>query len=422
MTSEVIVMNRIGVAMAADSAVTLADSKVLNSANKLYMLAPGYPVGVLVFNSASLVQTPWEIVIKLYRDNLTERKVRFGTLGEYASDFIYFIQSSGSDLVSEEEQHQFFRHLLSSIFDNEIVEVIKDFVYEESVEKGAKVPQERINELFAKIVEGYIRACGNSPDFPDELDVEGFYEVLHRELTYREIFDDEFNKRFSAFDFDDKLPTQLWEAVLSVLTKDVPYSGSSGIVFAGYGDKDIYPSFVQCHFDFLVGNTIKCKRMGSASARTQRGVFPFGQDDIVHTLLGGIHPIAYQLIADLFQRYFLEGLNNIHVIDENDDRYHEIINTASNKRDQFQQTLKSAMLQQYTMRIINIVESLSKDELALMAETLISTTSYMRRVSANVETVGGPTDIAIISKKDGFIWVKRKHYFEPEFNYHFFGR
>ena len=36
------------------------------------------------------------------------------------------------------------------------------------------------------------------------------------------------------------------------------------------------------------------------------------------------------------------------------------------------------------------------------------------------ETVGGPIDVAVISKGDGFVWIKRKHYFDRELNQHFF--
>jgi hypothetical protein len=38
-----------------------------------------------------------------------------------------------------------------------------------------------------------------------------------------------------------------------------------------------------------------------------------------------------------------------------------------------------------------------------------------------METVAGPIDVAVISKGDGFIWIKRKHYFSPELNPHFQG-
>jgi len=36
------------------------------------------------------------------------------------------------------------------------------------------------------------------------------------------------------------------------------------------------------------------------------------------------------------------------------------------------------------------------------------------------ETVGGPIDVAVISKGDGFIWINRKHYFARELNPPFF--
>ena len=63
---------------------------------------------------------------------------------------------------------------------------------------------------------------------------------------------------------------------------------------------------------------------------------------------------------------------------------------------------------------------LPKGELAEMAESLVNLTSFKRRVTLDVETVGGPIDVAVISKGDGFVWIKRKHYFDPEHNPHFF--
>ena len=38
------------------------------------------------------------------------------------------------------------------------------------------------------------------------------------------------------------------------------------------------------------------------------------------------------------------------------------------------------------------------------------------------ETVGGPVDVAVISKGDGFIWIRRKHYFDPALNTRYFDR
>jgi hypothetical protein len=66
------------------------------------------------------------------------------------------------------------------------------------------------------------------------------------------------------------------------------------------------------------------------------------------------------------------------------------------------------------------VAALPKDDLAGFAETLVNLTLFKRKVSLDAETVGGPIDVALISKGDGFIWIKRKHYFKPELNNSFF--
>jgi len=38
--------------------------------------------------------------------------------------------------------------------------------------------------------------------------------------------------------------------------------------------------------------------------------------------------------------------------------------------------------------------------------------SLKRHVSDDFESVGGPVDVAVISKNEGMIWIKRKHYFD----------
>jgi hypothetical protein len=51
-----------------------------------------------------------------------------------------------------------------------------------------------------------------------------------------------------------------------------------------------------------------------------------------------------------------------------------------------------------------------------MAESLVNLTSFKRKVTMESETVAGPIDVALITKGDGFIWIKRKHYFKAELN------
>ena len=72
MTAEVVVMNRLGVALASDSAasVLIGGRTKLYHADKLFMLSNVRPVAVMVYNSSSLLQVPWETIIKSFRTEL----------------------------------------------------------------------------------------------------------------------------------------------------------------------------------------------------------------------------------------------------------------------------------------------------------------------------------------------------------------
>ncbi len=102
MTAEVAVMNRQGVALAADSAVTISASKTLVSANKVFALSKFRPVGVMVYGDASFMGLPWETVLKVYRSELGRRG--FGSLREYADDLIAFLPRFPVPLPEEAER------------------------------------------------------------------------------------------------------------------------------------------------------------------------------------------------------------------------------------------------------------------------------------------------------------------------------
>jgi hypothetical protein len=72
MTTEVAVLNRSAVALAADSAVTLQgpEGPKIYQTNKLFTLSKYHPVGIMVYGAAVFMDVPWEIIIKRYRSEL----------------------------------------------------------------------------------------------------------------------------------------------------------------------------------------------------------------------------------------------------------------------------------------------------------------------------------------------------------------
>lgn len=51
-----------------------------------------------------------------------------------------------------------------------------------------------------------------------------------------------------------------------------------------------------------------------------------------------------------------------------------------------------------------------------LAEFLVYTTVMYSKFDAGAATVGGPIEIAAITRHENFKWVKRKHYFTPQLN------
>ena len=68
--------------------------------------------------------------------------------------------------------------------------------------------------------------------------------------------------------------------------------------------------------------------------------------------------------------------------------------------------------------ILNSVQLIPLPEMAFLAESLVNITSLKRTfaLDGNQQTVGGPTDVAVLSKGDGFVWIKRKLYFDNQIN------
>jgi hypothetical protein len=72
----------------------------------------------------------------------------------------------------------------------------------------------------------------------------------------------------------------------------------------------------------------------------------------------------------------------------------------------------------YKDPIVDIVDSMQTSELVSMAEAMVNLTALKRHVSTDDETVGGPIDVALITRGEGFIWIKRKTNYDPHINRH----
>ncbi len=75
MTAIVWVLNRTGIAFAADSAATVTSQqgqKITYHANKIFSLSKYQPVGFAIYNNLMFHGLPWDSIIKMFSDNFRQ--------------------------------------------------------------------------------------------------------------------------------------------------------------------------------------------------------------------------------------------------------------------------------------------------------------------------------------------------------------
>jgi hypothetical protein len=152
-------------------------------------------------------------------------------------------------------------------------------------------------------------------------------------------------------------------------------------------------------------------------------ITPFAQSEMVATFMNGVDPLV-RLVLEQYVKQLLEDASGVvldHVgntvpsapINVLEADLNKLVQTANESFD----GLVKDLAYRHAQPIIYTVAVLPKDELAAMAEAMVNLTSFKRKVSLDeVETVGGEIDVAVISKGDGFVWIKRKHYFDLDRN------
>lgn len=203
------------------------------------------------------------------------------------------------------------------------------------------------------------------------------------------------------------------------------------MVIAGFGQRERFPTLASYEIDGVFEGKIRIidtdfcdiDRQG-----TRAYVRPFAQKDMVDRFLHGLDDGLRTDITQFCETTvgkISEGILDSLEIADHADRI-RLRDLARKAEQAFVEKLRKEAFDAFQSKsrreIEDMVEFMPKPELAKMAEALIDLTSIKRKVSQGMETVGGPVDVALISKNDGFVWVKRKHYFPAEINSRYFDR
>lgn len=402
MTAIVGVLNKHAVAMAADSAVTLGGGrKVHNGANKLFSLSKRHPVAVAVFGSAEFVGTPWEIIIKKFRKELADNS--YATLKEYVNGFLDFVKRNNNFCNDKES--------LDCLKTNIALTARNIFGY---CSRDKNLVTDFLQNLESRITSPFI-------DGFDDGTITYINSAADAELNQASDF---LFQNSNGFDIN-RIRTILIAIFTRKIQMPVPVAIVSGLVFTGYGEEEIFPSLYHCEISNVINDVpaIVFRKPSIITKEDPSDIRPFAQTDVMTTVLDGVAPQIQGIYMDSLMQTFntitgqLAGIiapsdpvlaNKVQSLDI--EPFGRMFNTLS----------RQAQISKYTRPFVNSIAGLEKEDLAEFAESLITLTSLKRKVSPDQETVGGPVDVMVISKGDGIIWMKRKHYFDANKNHHFF--
>jgi len=210
-----------------------------------------------------------------------------------------------------------------------------------------------------------------------------------------------------------------------------PVGNESGVVIAGFPGDAVFPSLRSFQVGGILYDTPKYKydrpENFEVGVTAPAAIFPFAQQKWVYTFMEGVHPNYQREINDVIDEITLAlpalAIDSIETLTPKEKacRKKAFVGPTTDKLiKKLQKRLENWRKSLFVAPVLDMISSLPKEELATIAESLVNLVSFRQKVTMEQETVGGPVDVALISRGDGFIWIKRKHYFDKNLNPHFF--
>jgi hypothetical protein len=385
-------MNRRGIALAADSAVVVGTGrKIYHTAEKLFSLSPSTAVAIMTFGAADMMNVPRETVVKIYAQKLGSR--RFDTLDQYGNDFLSYIEGETSLFTPDDQR----THV------EDAVQTVWSALYRDRLSEGISASPEISEDAKIAALSEIVRSDHEiwASRYSD-LEGLGMDYGTHVVKEYDEVIEHVETKVFRGMKLPDTLRADLRKTVGYMYGKGWFHpADESGVVIAGMGESEPFPALLQYRVGTVAAGKLRYAkadqvRVGPADA----AVLPFAQRETIDMIMGGIHPgLRDKLIEDADHWMPNGGRNGKPNAQERSEK----------RKRKFSEYIHDEIWKGHHQPFLGAVSALPRADLAKLAETLVSLTAFLMQMTADQEeTVAEPIDVALLSKCDGFVWIKHK--------------
>ena len=394
-------MNGFGIAVASDSVVTMSGTRrTYDTAEKIIQIPTPHRLAVLHSGNVRLHGLPYSVLVAEWASSLGESPLR--SVEQYRSSFVSWLESN-QQWFSKEVEFDDFLSMLNEAYSN----------LRKAMQTSADDSDDP-RDPSVKVLETLTYWRDDLREYPEfDAASDGWVESTWRN------HEEEIKERFDYW-FDDVVRSPEIDEVLLDYSKcylrQGQFSNRAELAVVGFGREEILPAWATVIVaGFLEGALLTIDgdaQSGDPSSNRYFGIRPLGQTEAIDLFLKGEDQGSVNCARRAAAREIDAGLQSIpesiedaatlELIDAKFDEMQEKVRTGIHEeswqrsQEMFLEPLRSA------------IAGLPVADLAAVAKSLVELQALRQTTTAELGTVGGPIDVATISREDGFRWVRHK--------------
>jgi len=268
----------------------------------------------MIYNNADWMGIPLEIIIKAYTKQLGDTS--FTTLEAYRDDFLKFIKNNFNHFITNEQIQDIIEIRLHLVLDviTELFEAkLNDEIDELQNDNKTFNIKDVKQKVFFEVID-YISQIKDEilPEFEN-------YKIEEFKLEYKSVIDKILpgffihNKIDKTQKIVNRIYKRLYHEFICIFSDDEDFTG---IVIAGYGSDEIFPSISEIKIGEIISNKLRyeIKPIESIDNNNITAIIsPFAQRDVVDTFIRGINVKSQNAIFDRMVNKIYEACDKISI-------------------------------------------------------------------------------------------------------------
>ncbi len=411
MTSEVMIMNRQAVVLAADSAVTYGggpEPVVTLEAEKILSLGPN--IALMVYSRGDVLGRSWSHIAHAF--NRAHGEVDYETVDDAARAFFDFLDQN-RQLFPEHEEREEFEGLMRAAF-------LTVLNHAKSLRGYPGGGYESDEAAFAAALELYLGHLVVDEQGTARQRLEIFANLDDERFghQYGEMLDGLISEALGDFGMAAGTREKLHRFAYLIATQPAFLEPYAGLVFAGFGSADVFPVYSHYYASILVDGVLKRAHDEATAVGVEDGpnafLRTFAQAEMTHAFLRGVHPYMFDVMVSLNlianEAAAETALKQAGTPEAQIDSILAAMREEALPRlaAEFAHAVQTVSQDEFINPFIKVVSASGKKQLAETAKALVELNILKSDLHMSQTGVGGDVDVAMVSRTSGFEWYAKK--------------